>query len=601
MALPPVVATLIADTKEYMAKMDAAQVKMGALGEEANKTSSKFSSFANKASTAVIGAGLAVAGVSIKMATDFQAATTVLVTGAGESQKNLAMIRQGILDMAGVVGQTPKQLAAGLYMIESAGYHGAAGLKVLKAAAEGAAVGNAQMSTVAAALTTVMHDYNIPVSQANQTTSALIETVASGKTHLEDLGASLGKVIPTASLLHVSLAQVGAAMAVQTNAGMSARLAAMHLNATMLALVAPNKLAAATMEAFGLSAQKLKDTMSNPKEGLNVALQDIVNAVGKKFPVGSAAYVEAIKAMVGGTVGFQTLAALTGTHAKEFATDVTNIGNAANKTTKDVQGWALVQKDLGQQLKQISGSGSALAIQLGDLILPTASKIAGWVSSFASELNKNKVLRDVFGVGAATAFALALGVKLKKAFDAVKGLFGSSVLAANTTSTAANTAALEANTLALGGKNVPLPNTPAKTGISLIKKIGPAAATGAVVVGTALALQHFIVDPNKNAINNVKNTLPGSATGGPIVIPGVKSPKSAKGTQQYDYLGQGLSGAYTITAGVTPQQYAAISQYMTSHNLSYNSDKGITAFNNALRNFASQDLKGNYSVVVNVR
>ena len=58
----------------------------------------------------------------------------------------------------------------------------------------------------------------------------------------------------------------------------------------------------------------------------------------------------------------------------------------------------------------------------------------------------------MFGVGAATAFALALGVKLKKAFDAVKGLFGSSVLAANTTSTAANTAALEANTVALGGK-----------------------------------------------------------------------------------------------------------------------------------------------------
>ena len=481
MALPPVVATLIADTKEYMAKMDAAQAKMGALGEEANKTSSKFSSFANKASTAVIGAGLAVAGVSVKMAMDFQAATTTLVTGAGESEKNLAMIRQGILDMAGVVGQTPKQLASGLYMIESAGYHGAAGLKVLKAAAEGAAVGNAQMSTVAAALTTVMHDYNIPVSHANQVTSALVETVASGKTHLEDLGASIGKVIPTASLLGVSLAQVGAAMAVQTNAGMSARLAAMHLNATMLSLVAPNKLAAATMDAFGLSAQKLKDTMSNPKQGLNVALQDIVDAVGKKFPRGSASYVEAIKAMVGGTVGFQTVAALTGTHAKEFATDVTNIGKAANGTAKEVQGWSLVQKDLGQQLKQIGGSGSALAIQLGNLILPTASKIAGWVSSFASELNKNKVLRDVFGVGAATAFALALGVKIKGAFNAVMGLFGKS---AQTVSLNANTAALEANTVALGGK---------AAGVSGIagKAAGGAGVAIAATAAAAIALQYF--------------------------------------------------------------------------------------------------------------
>src|SRR5487761_1425903 len=84
------------------------------------------------AGTAVIVAGLAVAGVSIKMAGDFQESMTSLVTGAGESQSAIDMVSQGILAMAPAVGTSTTDLAAGMYMIESAGYHGAAGLNVLR-------------------------------------------------------------------------------------------------------------------------------------------------------------------------------------------------------------------------------------------------------------------------------------------------------------------------------------------------------------------------------------------------------------------------------------------------------------------------------------
>ena len=221
--LPPVVATLVADIKQYSAKMDEADRKMTQFGAASETTGSKVMGGLQKASTAIIGIGVAVAAYSVKAATNFQSLTTALVTGAGESEKNLKMVSDGILAMAGKVGQTPAQLAQGLYMIESAGYHGSAGLTVLQAAAEGAAVGSAQMETVANALTTAMHDFNIPVSKANNVTSALIETVASGKTHLQDLASSMGKVMPVASALGVSMQGVLGAMATMTNSGLSAR------------------------------------------------------------------------------------------------------------------------------------------------------------------------------------------------------------------------------------------------------------------------------------------------------------------------------------------------------------------------------------------
>src|SRR5207253_2570963 len=98
------------------------------------------------AGTAAVAIGVAVvtaSGFAIKMAGDFQQATTAIVTGAGESVANLELIRQGLLRLAPEVGATPMELAKGLYNIESAGYHGAAGLAVLRAAAEGAKVGMA--------------------------------------------------------------------------------------------------------------------------------------------------------------------------------------------------------------------------------------------------------------------------------------------------------------------------------------------------------------------------------------------------------------------------------------------------------------------------
>src|SRR5947209_2306640 len=75
-----------------------------------------LSSFAGAAGPVVgilAGVGIAAIGVgaaSVKMAADFQTGLTTLVTGAGESQKNIAMVRQGIMDMAVSTGTSTAQL-----------------------------------------------------------------------------------------------------------------------------------------------------------------------------------------------------------------------------------------------------------------------------------------------------------------------------------------------------------------------------------------------------------------------------------------------------------------------------------------------------------
>lgn len=406
--LPPVVAVLTASSSDFMAKMAEAKATMTDVSDTGSAKFSKLSSVGGAALAGIAGAAVVVGGASLKMATDFQTATTQLVTGAGESKKNIDMVRQGILDMAGSVGQTPMQLAQGMFLIESAGYHGAAGLAVLKSAAEGAAVGGAQMSTVADALTTAMHDYNIPADHANQVTSALIETVASGKTHLEDLSNSLGRVMPTASALGVSFQDVTGALATMTNAGLSARFASQHLQNTLLALSSPSATASKAMSSVGLSSQQVKDALDGP-QGLAGALQLIETHVNSTFPAGSVQSVTALKNMLGGVTGYSTSLMLTGANMSTFETNVKNIGDRLDGSGKQVQGFSDVQKDLGFQVKQAEATLESLGVRIGDWLIPKVQDGAHILESMAEWLQKNRDVAYALAAVVGGALSVAIG------------------------------------------------------------------------------------------------------------------------------------------------------------------------------------------------
>ena len=394
--------------------------------DEANTKGQKFTSaMSTLGGAALLGVSAAAVGVgyeAVKMGQSFQEATTLLVTGAGESEKNIDMIRQGILNMAGDVGQTPMELAQGMFMIESAGYHGAAGLQVLRSAATGAAVGGAQMETVASALTTAMHDYNVPTSHANQVTSALIETVASGKTHLEDLASSLGKVMPQAAALGVPFQDVTGALATMTNAGLSARLASMRLSNTLLSMSAPSKTASAAMASVGLSGQQVKDTLKGPG-GLSAALQLIEKHVSDTFPKGSVAGVNAFKSIMGGATGYSAALMLSGAHSKEFEQNVKNIGDRLNGSGKSVQGFSMTQKDLAFQTAQAKATMDALGTKLGLLLIPKLQQGAAMVGRMVSWLEKNKIVAEALGVTIATVLGAAVTIfAVEKAKKFVSGI-----------------------------------------------------------------------------------------------------------------------------------------------------------------------------------
>ena len=244
---------------------------------------------------------------------------------------------------------------------------------MLRVAAQGAKLENSDLGQTAFALTGLLHDYGMSGSQAAEGMNELIATESSGKMHMQDLTTSLGRVLPLASSLHVAFPQIGGAIAVMTNANMTARNAANNLANTLRALAAPSGVAQKAMKEVGLSAQQVHDALSHA--GLAAAIDDVAEAIGNKFPAGSVKAVEAFKAIMGGATGYNTALMLTGPHLQEFLHNIQHISAAANNGKAGVEGWAAVQGNFNFKVDQAKEALETTGIKIGTLLLPALSGI----------------------------------------------------------------------------------------------------------------------------------------------------------------------------------------------------------------------------------
>ena len=421
-SLGELVYTLTLNDAGFEGQLAANKAQMKETAATADETSASSSGSFNKmgiaAAAVAVGIGI-VADKTIKSAVAYQASLTELVTGAGESQKNIGMINTALLKMADTTGTPVKQLTDGLFMIESAGYHGKAGLDVLTAAAEGAKVGNADLGVVSDATTTIMKDFGSSGITASGAVNALIATVSNGKTHMQDLAGAMSQILPTASATKVSLTDVMGAMATMTGEGVPAANAATYLRQTLINLTAPGSAATAMLQSVGLTTAQVSDGM---KKSLPDTLAMITDAVGKKFPAGSSQYVEAIKTISGGSKTMQGMLDLTGDHLKDFKSNVDSVSTQMKEGGKTIVGWSDVQKDAKFQQDQLKASLQTTGIAIGEMLLPAVSAIAKAVANFLKPIAEwvtthQKLARTIIEVVAALSVMVLGIVAVTKAIE----------------------------------------------------------------------------------------------------------------------------------------------------------------------------------------
>lgn len=323
--------------------------------EGVGSKSSKLKGVWDKARTSLslLGVGLGAVGIAQWMKTSadaaegFQKQMNLLVTAGGESTKNLHGVEEGIKDIAVQTGISTSQLAEGMYTMEKAQIRGANGLKVLKAAAQGATDEQVDLGVMTNALTSIMRSYNIPAGKASSVTNQLVAASGAAKTSMQEFAGSLSTVLPVASAAGISFAEVGGAEATLTSHGTSAQESTQELANTIRALQAPNQVAVKEMQQFGISSV------------------DVAQNLGKRGLTGTIGYLSETILKHMGPSGTILLNAFNQSKfaAEDAATMFGKLTGKAKELAKGVMDGSVTLNDYRQGLKALPDQQAALVRQ----------------------------------------------------------------------------------------------------------------------------------------------------------------------------------------------------------------------------------------------
>ena len=131
-------------------------------------------------------------------------------------------------------------LTKGLYEIISAGVTDPIqAFTLLQVSAKYAKVGITDLATAASTLTAVMKAYGYQADQMREISDVLFASVREGKFHTDELNDAIGKILPTAAAMGVSIHEVVSALAIMTQRGMDVNTAATSLNRILISFLRP--------------------------------------------------------------------------------------------------------------------------------------------------------------------------------------------------------------------------------------------------------------------------------------------------------------------------------------------------------------------------
>jgi TP901 family phage tail tape measure protein len=206
-------------------------------------------------------AGAGIAALSVKLAGDFSKNLREVSTLMDNTtEKSIRQMGRELRSLSQTSGLALSSLSKAKYDIVSAGFSGAAqSAQVLAASSQLAVGGVTSAASAADLLTTSLNAYGMDASQVNDISDTLFTTVRLGKTTMDELAGSLGKVLPIAKASGVSLSDVGAAMASLTAGGINTAESTTALRGAIIALTAPTDVAAKSMKTAGIEAKRFDD------------------------------------------------------------------------------------------------------------------------------------------------------------------------------------------------------------------------------------------------------------------------------------------------------------------------------------------------------
>lgn len=467
-----------------VAGMSAANEMSASLSKAAN-VGTKLSSMGSTLTKAVT-LPIAASGVAaVKMAMDYESSFAKVSTLLDDGRTDYNAYSKAILDGSTRMKTGVNDYSEAVYQSISAGVDQTKAIEFTDKAIKLAKGGFTDAAKAVDIMTTAINGYSLQTSDATKISDLLITTQNLGKTTVDELASSMGKVIPVASSVNFNMTELSTSYAVLTKNGIATAEAGTYLRQMLSELGSSGSTADkalrelagkgfADLKAEGVPTSDILKMLSQYAEASGMTLKDMFGSV----EAGSAAMV---------------LAKQDGAEYNEILTAMEQSAGATQAAYDKMD--ATKAERLDGAINSIKNS----TIKLAEVATPLVEDIAGGIESVATKLDsldesQQKLLLGGLGVAAVAGPLLSIIGKGVTLYTKLAPVIHGSASALSTFSGAAPAAAAAGETVAasaagastaLGEAGVAGSATAAAGGLSAIAPVAIVAAGGVVAVAAA--------------------------------------------------------------------------------------------------------------------
>lgn len=254
---------------------------MAEVGQKVEAAGQKVSAVGDKM-TAAVSAPIAAAGVgALKASIEYEDALAKLSTIADTSEVSMEDLSTQILQLSKDSGIAAETLANNVYDAISAGQATGDAVMFVAKATELARAGFTSTDSALDILTTSLNAYGLASEDVARVSDVLINTQNLGKTTVDQLASSMGKVIPTAKANGVEIEDLAGAYAVMTANGIATAETTTYFNSMLNEL---GKSGSAAADAFAAGTEHIKEGGLTMKEAMDMGweLTDVLSILDEQ-------------------------------------------------------------------------------------------------------------------------------------------------------------------------------------------------------------------------------------------------------------------------------------------------------------------------------
>ncbi|HEU4864992.1 MAG TPA: phage tail tape measure protein [Actinomycetota bacterium] len=324
-------------------------------------------------STALNAASLAVvafAGASVKAAVDYDQAFTRIAAVSNASREDIEKWREDVKGLAGRTARAPQELAEALYFLASAGLKTNQIMPTLAASAKAAASGLGETQDIARLTANVLNAYADSGIRAADVTDTLVAAVREGTAEPNEFADAMGRILPIASKAGVSFDEVAASLSSLSNIGLDVNEGVTAMRGVLNALEAPGTQAAETMKKIGISADEMRDIIS--EEGLLGALRLLEDRTNGNIDV--------IRDIIPNVRALTGMFGLTGQEAEK----VSEIFDHVRHSTGDLDNaFKTTSRGSAFRFQQLMARLRVVMIDVGEALLPVVEDVVEVIGDLA--------------------------------------------------------------------------------------------------------------------------------------------------------------------------------------------------------------------------